>query len=64
MSSLNLSSTRQSLNSRQWDIQSAKNDSLLLTADAYFNVHQHRGMYAAHSTASNGARTWSGESPA
>ncbi len=37
---------RQDLNSRQWDIQTAKNDSLLMTADAYFCVHQHRGMYA------------------
>ncbi len=34
------------LNSRQWDIQSAKNDALLLTADTYFRVHQYRGMYA------------------
>jgi outer membrane protein TolC len=34
------------LNSRQWDIQSAKNDALLLTADTYFRVHQQRGMYA------------------
>ena len=34
------------LNSRQWDIQTAKNDALLLTADTYFRVHQHRGMYA------------------
>ena len=37
---------RQVLNSRQWDIQSAKNDALLQTADAYFLVHQYRGMYA------------------
>ncbi len=37
---------RQMLNSRQWDIQTAKNDSVLLTADAYFRVHQYRGMYA------------------
>jgi len=37
---------RQVLNSRQWDIQRAKNDALLLTADAYFRVHQYRGMYA------------------
>ncbi len=37
---------RQALNSRQWDIQAAKNDALLMTADAYFNVHQYRGMYA------------------
>jgi len=34
------------LNSRQWDIQTAKNDALLLTAAAYFRVHQYRGMYA------------------
>ncbi len=38
---------RRVLNSRQWDIQTAKNDALLLTADAYFRVHQYRGMYAA-----------------
>ncbi len=37
---------RQVLNSRQWDIQTAKNNALLMTADAYFNVHQYRGMYA------------------
>ena len=37
---------RQVLNSRQWDIQTAKNDAVLRTADAYFQVHQHRGMYA------------------
>jgi outer membrane protein TolC len=37
---------RQVLNSRHWDIQSAKNDALLQTADAYFRVHQYRGMYA------------------
>ena len=37
---------RQVLNSRQADIQSAKNDSLFMTADAYFRVHQYRGMYA------------------
>jgi outer membrane protein TolC len=33
------------LNSRQWDIQTAKNDALLLTAEAYFRVHQYRGSY-------------------
>jgi outer membrane protein TolC len=33
------------LDSRQWDIQTAKNDALLLTADTYFRVHQYRGMY-------------------
>jgi len=37
---------RQVLNSRQRDIQTAKNDALLMTADAYFRVHQYRGMYA------------------
>ena len=37
---------RQYVNSRQWDIQTAKNDALLQTANAYFTVHQHRGMYA------------------
>ena len=37
---------RQVLNARHWDIQSAKNDALLQTADAYFRVHQYRGMYA------------------
>jgi outer membrane protein TolC len=37
---------RQVLNSRQWEIQAAKNDALLQTADAYFSVHQSRGMYA------------------
>src|SRR6185312_10214495 len=37
---------RQNLNARHWEIQSAKNDALLQTADAYFRVHQYRGMYA------------------
>jgi outer membrane protein TolC len=37
---------RQVLNSKHLDIQSAKNDALLQTADAYFQVHQFRGMYA------------------
>jgi outer membrane protein TolC len=31
--------------SRQWDIQSAKNNAVLLTADTYFRVHQYRGKY-------------------
>ena len=34
------------LNSRQLDIQTAKNDALMMTADAYFQVHQYRGMFA------------------
>jgi outer membrane protein TolC len=37
---------RQTLNSRQADIQTAKNDAALITATTYFDVHQHRGMYA------------------
>jgi hypothetical protein len=37
---------RQVLNSRRWDIQTAKNDALLATARAYFDVHQARGHYA------------------
>jgi outer membrane protein TolC len=37
---------RQVLNSRNQDIQAAKNDALLATADAYFMVHQYRGMFA------------------
>jgi len=37
---------RQVLNARNNDIQTAKNDALLMTADAYFRVHQYRGMYA------------------
>src|SRR5579884_3161701 len=37
---------RQMLNSSRWDVQTAKNDSLLLTATAYFAVHKFRGQYA------------------
>ncbi len=37
---------RQVLDSRRWDIQAAKNDALLLTAQSYFDVHRYRGMYA------------------
>jgi outer membrane protein TolC len=37
---------RQVLNSRHCDVQAAKNDALLQTADAYFQVHQYRGMYS------------------
>jgi hypothetical protein len=36
---------RRVLNSRQYDIQSAKNDALLQTAEAYFGVHMARGKY-------------------
>jgi outer membrane protein TolC len=38
---------RQVLNAQHWNVQTAKNDALLQTADAYFMVHQYRGMYAA-----------------
>ncbi len=37
---------RQNLNAARWDIQSAKNDALLKTAKAYFEVHKYRGQYA------------------
>lgn len=37
---------RQVLDSRRMDIQAAKNDALLETAKAYFEVHQYRGQYA------------------
>ena len=37
---------RQVLNSAHWDIQAAKNDAVMQTADAYFQVHQYRGMFA------------------
>jgi outer membrane protein TolC len=38
---------RQVLDSRQADIQTAKNDALMRTADAYFQVHHYRGTYAS-----------------
>ena len=37
---------RQVLASRRWEIQAARNDALMQTADAYFRVHEARGMYA------------------
>ncbi len=37
---------RQVLNATHWNIQAAKNDALMMTADSYFNVHQYRGTYA------------------
>jgi hypothetical protein len=37
---------RQNLNAARWGIQTAKNDTLLQTAHAYFNVHRWRGNYA------------------
>jgi outer membrane protein TolC len=37
---------RQVLDARHYDVQSAKNDVVMQTADAYFQVHQSRGTYA------------------
>jgi len=37
---------RQVLDAERWNIQTAKNDALLATSEAYFSVHQHRGIYA------------------
>jgi outer membrane protein TolC len=37
---------RHMLNSTHYNVQSAKNDVLLQTADAYFLVHQHRGRFS------------------
>ena len=37
---------RQTLDAAHWDTQAAKNDSVLRVADAYFRVHQYRGMYS------------------
>ncbi|HTU20379.1 MAG TPA: hypothetical protein VMG10_20110, partial [Gemmataceae bacterium] len=37
---------RQTLNAAHWNIQGAKNDALLMTARAYFDVHKYRGQYA------------------
>ena len=39
-------SARQTLNSRHYDVQTAKNDALWQTADSYFLVHQARGVYS------------------
>ena len=47
------------LNSRQWDIQSAKNDALRITADTYFRVHQYRGMYTAARYCVERGSSWS-----
>jgi outer membrane protein TolC len=37
---------RQVLSARQFDIQTAKNDALQMTAEAYFEVHRFRGRFA------------------
>jgi outer membrane protein TolC len=38
---------RQMVDSSKWNIQTAKNDALFMTAKAYFDVHRFRGRYAA-----------------
>jgi outer membrane protein TolC len=37
---------RQVFNASRWAVQTAKNDSLFLTARNYFDVHRYRGQYA------------------
>ena len=37
---------RRVLNAERWKVQTAKNDALMATAQAYFTVHQRRGQYA------------------
>jgi outer membrane protein TolC len=37
---------RHVLNSTHFNVQAAKNDAMMQTADAYFLVHQHRGRYS------------------
>ncbi len=37
---------RQNLDAARWNIQTSKNDALLMTAKAYFEVHMWRGTYA------------------
>jgi len=39
---------RQTLNAAHWDVQKAKNDAVLQVANAYFQVHQHRGNFAGY----------------
>ena len=36
------------LDSRNWDVQTSKNDAVLQTANAYFNVHHARGTYSGN----------------
>ena len=56
---------RQVLNARHWDVQSAKNDALIQTADAYFRVHQvPRHLRRRPLLPSSGAATSSTGSPA
>ncbi len=38
---------RRELDSKHWDLQRAKNDALLQTANHYFEVHRSRGKYTA-----------------
>lgn len=47
---------RQVLEAERWGVQAAKNDALLETANAYFAVHQQRGIYAGSLDAVTRAR--------
>jgi len=47
---------KQELKSRQVDMQTARNEALLATAEAYFNVQQARGTFAAMTDATEKAR--------
>lgn len=47
---------RQELRARQVDVQAAKNEALLHTAEAYFTVQEARGIYAGMSDATDKAR--------
>lgn len=38
--------SRQELNAKRWEVQTAKNDVVLEVARSYFNVHRFRGQYA------------------
>ena len=55
---------RQMLNSRQANVQSAKNDAALMTATTYFDVHHHRGRYAGALYCVDAGKIWSSGSPA
>lgn len=47
---------RQELRARQVEVQAAKNEALLQTAEAYFKVQEARGIYAGMSDATDKAR--------
>jgi outer membrane protein TolC len=47
---------RQDLRARNYDVQTAKNEALLQTAEAYFTVQESRGVYAAMTDTTEKAR--------